>query len=54
MKQVVVLLMVCGAVAACSFRSHTTVEQPVAPATATVVTTDAPPPPPPPAAVIVH
>jgi len=53
MKHVVILLFVIGAVAACSFRSNTTVQRPVAPATATVVTTE-PPPPPPPAAVIVR
>lgn len=45
MKSVIVLLLVCGAVGACSFKSQTTVEKPVAPATTTVVTADPAPPP---------
>ena len=49
MKQAVIVLILCGAVAACSFRSQTTVERPnPPPATATVITT-----PPPPATVVV-
>ena len=44
MKPVVIACLLCGAIAACSFRS-TTVERPgPASATATVVTTDPPPP----------
>ncbi len=45
MKAVVIACILCGTIAACSFRS-TTVEKPApAPTTATVVTTDPPPPP---------
>jgi len=52
MKAIVIASILCGALAACSFRSQTTVERPTPPATTTVVTAE--PPPPPPSTVIVR
>jgi hypothetical protein len=47
MKHVIIAIIACGFLAACSIRSERVVERPVpAPATATVVTTSPPPPPP--------
>jgi hypothetical protein len=54
MKNAVLVVLIGALAAACTVRSQTVVERPVAPATATVITTDPPPPPPPPATVVVR
>ena len=51
MKNAVLIVLIGALAAACTVRSQTVVEKPVAPATATVITTD---PPPPPATVVVR
>ena len=44
MKNAVLIVLIGALAAACTVRSQTVVERPVAPTTATVVTTDPPPP----------
>ena len=44
MKNAVLVVLIGALAAACTVRSETVVEKPVAPRTATVVTTDPPPP----------